>query len=64
MTSSRTEEGALQAIALIELAKRRWVESLELGDRAWPVLVHQLAIGVVVSGSQWALGQSNSGRLL
>jgi ATP-dependent Lhr-like helicase len=38
----QTEEGVLQAIALIELAKRRWVESLELGDRAWPVLVHQL----------------------
>ncbi len=38
----QTEEGVLQAIALIELAKRRWVESLELGARAWPVLVHQL----------------------
>jgi ATP-dependent Lhr-like helicase len=37
-----TEEGVVQAIALIELAKRRWVESVEVGDRAWPVLVHQL----------------------
>ncbi|PRQ06619.1 DEAD/DEAH box helicase [Enhygromyxa salina] len=37
-----TEEGVLQAIALIELAKSRWVESVELGHRAWPVLVHQL----------------------
>ena len=37
-----TEEGVLQAIALIELTKARWVESIELRDRAWPVLVHQL----------------------
>jgi ATP-dependent Lhr-like helicase len=37
-----TEEGVLQAIALIELARSRWVEAVELGDRAWPVLVHQL----------------------
>jgi ATP-dependent Lhr-like helicase len=37
-----TEEGVVQAIALIELAKTRWVEAVELGDRAWPVLVHQL----------------------
>jgi ATP-dependent Lhr-like helicase len=37
-----TDEGMVQAIALVELAKRRWVESVELDDRAWPVLVHQL----------------------
>lgn len=37
-----TDTGVLQAIALIELARQRWVESVELGDRAWPVLVHQL----------------------
>ena len=32
----------IQAIALIELAKRGWVESIEVNDRCWPVLVHQL----------------------
>ncbi len=37
-----TDEGVLQAIALVELAKARWVESVELSTRAWPVLVHQL----------------------
>ncbi len=37
-----TTEGVLQAVALIELAKRGWVESIETGDRCWPVLVHQL----------------------
>ena len=37
-----TEEGVLQAIALIELARAGWVESVELSQRAWPVLVHQL----------------------
>jgi ATP-dependent Lhr-like helicase len=37
-----TDEGMVQAIALVELAKARWVEAVELDDRAWPVLVHQL----------------------
>lgn len=37
-----TEEGVLQAIALIELARAHWVEPVELSQRAWPVLVHQL----------------------
>jgi len=32
----------LQAIALIELARAGWVESVEAHDRCWPVLVHQL----------------------
>ncbi len=35
-------ESALQAIALIELARRRWVESVPVTGRCWPVLVHQL----------------------
>ncbi|MFU8803924.1 MAG: DEAD/DEAH box helicase, partial [Bradymonadaceae bacterium] len=35
-------ETVLQAIALIELAKKGWVESVEVNDRCWPVLVHQL----------------------
>jgi ATP-dependent Lhr-like helicase len=37
-----TSAGVLQAIALIELAKSGWVESVEVTDRCWPVLIHQL----------------------
>jgi ATP-dependent Lhr-like helicase len=37
-----TTEGVLQAIALIELAKAGWVESVEVERRCWPVLIHQL----------------------
>lgn len=37
-----TDDGMLQAIAMVELAKARWVEAVELSDRAWPVLIHQL----------------------
>ncbi len=38
----KTEEGILQATALIELAKSGWVEDVEVNDRCWPVLIHQL----------------------
>ena len=41
-SSARRSEGVLQAIALIELAKSGWVESVEVSDRCWPVLIHQL----------------------
>ncbi len=37
-----SEEGVLQALALIELARSGWVESVEVNDRCWPVLIHQL----------------------
>lgn len=37
-----TTDGVLQAIALIELARSGWVESVEINDRCWPVLIHQL----------------------
>lgn len=37
-----TGEGVLQAIALIELARQGWVESIEVGGRCWPALIHQL----------------------
>jgi ATP-dependent Lhr-like helicase len=37
-----TTEGVLQAIALIELAKSGWVESIQVNERCWPVLIHQL----------------------
>ncbi len=35
-------DAVLQAIALVELARTGWVESIEVEGRAWPVLVHQL----------------------
>ncbi len=37
-----TTEGVPQAIALIELARSGRVESVEVCERCWPVLVHQL----------------------
>jgi ATP-dependent Lhr-like helicase len=37
-----TTEGVLQAVALVELAKAGWVESVEVERRCWPVLIHQL----------------------
>ena len=35
-------ETVLQAIALIELAKKGWVESVPTNNRVWSVLVHQI----------------------
>ncbi len=37
-----TRDAVLQAIALVELARARWVESVPRPTRCWPVLVHQL----------------------
>ena len=37
-----TSDAVVQAIALIELARVGWVENVEVDDRCWPVLVHQL----------------------
>jgi ATP-dependent Lhr-like helicase len=46
-----TTEGVLQAIALVELAKAGWVESVEVERRCWPVLIHQLlAISLASDG--------------
>jgi len=50
----------LQAIALVELARDGWVEPVELNDRSWPVLVHQLlamtlAHGGVAPERAWSL---------
>ncbi|MFN3151818.1 DEAD/DEAH box helicase [Bremerella sp.] len=46
-----TSEGVLQAIAIIELAKSGWVESIEVNDRCWPVLIHQLlAMSLAANG--------------
>jgi ATP-dependent Lhr-like helicase len=36
------DEAVLQALALIDLARDGWVESVPAGRRCWPVLVHQL----------------------
>lgn len=54
-----TSEGVLQAIALIELARRGWVESISINERCWPVLIHQLlalslAGNGVTAGDAWA----------
>lgn len=35
-------DSVLQAIALIELAKEGWVESVPVQQRCWPVLIHQI----------------------
>ncbi len=35
-------EEIVQAIALVELARERWVESVAAQTRCWPVLLHQL----------------------
>ena len=35
-------DAVLQAIALIELAREGWVESVPVERRAWPVLLHQV----------------------
>lgn len=37
-----SEAAVLQAVALIELARKGWVEDVPVQDRCWPVLVHQL----------------------
>jgi ATP-dependent Lhr-like helicase len=35
-------DSVVQACALISLARRGWVESVQVNRRSWPVLVHQL----------------------
>ncbi len=54
-----TTEGVLQAVALVELAKSGWVESVAVERRCWPVLIHQvlalaLAGGGVTAEEAWA----------
>lgn len=36
------EEAALQAIALVELAREGWVERVPVARRCWPVFAHQI----------------------
>lgn len=46
-----TSEGVMQAIAIVELAKAGWVENIEVNDRCWPVLIHQLlAMSLATNG--------------
>ena len=45
-----SSESVLQAIALIELAKQGWVESVPLQTRCWPVLIHQLLTMALAGG--------------
>jgi ATP-dependent Lhr-like helicase len=42
---------ALQAAALVELARQKWVESVPVLTRCWPVLVHQLLALVLQFGA-------------
>ena len=43
-------ESVLQAIALIELAKAGWVESVPIQGRCWSVLIHQLLTMALAGG--------------
>jgi ATP-dependent helicase Lhr and Lhr-like helicase len=46
-----TDEGVVQAIAIVELAKAGWVENIEVNARCWPVVIHQLlAISLATGG--------------
>ena len=52
------DEALLQAVALVELARAGWVESVEVNERCWPVLVHQffamaLQFGAVSAERCW-----------
>ena len=44
-------DAVLQAVALIELAREQWVESIPEQTRCWPVLVHQLLAMTLQFGS-------------
>ena len=44
-------DSLLHAISLVELARRRWVESVEVNDRNWAVLAQQLLAMTMQFGS-------------
>ncbi|MBM3269054.1 MAG: DEAD/DEAH box helicase [Candidatus Sericytochromatia bacterium] len=44
-------DGFLRAIALTELARRRWVEPVRLADRDWAVYVQQLLVRLLARGA-------------
>lgn len=57
-------EGVLQAIALVELAKSGWVESIAVEGRCWPVLIHQiLAMSLASDGVTSEKVWSHASRL-
>jgi ATP-dependent Lhr-like helicase len=43
-------EAVLQAVALVELAREGWVETIPPQERCWPVLVHQLLAFTLAAG--------------
>jgi len=45
-----SSEAVAQALALIDLARAGWVEAVDLSDRCWPVLVHQLLAMALAGG--------------
>ncbi|MEQ1501358.1 MAG: DEAD/DEAH box helicase [Myxococcota bacterium] len=45
-----TAESVVQAMALIELARAGWVESIRVDQRCWPVLIHQLLAMALAAG--------------
>lgn len=47
-------DAILQATALVELARRGWVEPVRLNARCWPVLVHQLLALTLAHGATTA----------
>ncbi len=49
-------DSVLQAMALIQLARRGFVESVQLDDRRWPILVHQLLAMALAKGGVSAEG--------
>jgi ATP-dependent Lhr-like helicase len=60
-------ESVLQAYALVEMARRGWVEPVRVNRRAWPVLVHQLlAMALSQAGTTaeraWARSTSHRSR--
>ncbi len=44
-------DGFLRALALTELARRRWVEPVRLADRDWAVYVHQILALLLARGA-------------
>lgn len=53
---AESPDGVLLACALIELARKGWVEAVQLSDRAWPVLVHQVLAKALGGDGRTALG--------
>ncbi|KJS37538.1 MAG: DEAD/DEAH box helicase [Rhodospirillaceae bacterium BRH_c57] len=46
-----TAHAALQAVAIVELARQGWVEAVPVQRRAWPVMVHQVLAQTLQHGA-------------